>query len=78
MPLYYFTLYILQTRRNGKRRGTGLKDLGINYILIYTVVELAIIRGTREIALYKGLIKSAFLMDFYYCISLNITLLSKP
>jgi len=40
-------------------------------------VELAITRGIKITALYRGLIKSVFLMYFHLYIFLNITLLPK-
>jgi hypothetical protein len=68
---------LAQTRRRGRRRGISLRGHRTYYIAIYVIVELAIIGGIRRTALYRGLIKSAFLMYFHLYIILNITLLLK-
>jgi hypothetical protein len=66
-----------QTRRRERRRGISLRALRTNYIAVHIVVELVIIKGIRETALHRGHIEGAFLMYFYYYISLNIILLPK-
>jgi hypothetical protein len=63
---------LARTRRRERRRGISLRSHRTYYIAIYIVVELAIIRGIRRITLYRGLIKSAFLIYFHLYIILNI------
>jgi hypothetical protein len=67
----------LARTRRGRRRGISLRGHRTYYIAVHVVVELAIIRGIRRIALRGGLIESAFLMYFHLYIIFNITLLLK-
>jgi hypothetical protein len=68
---------LAQIRGRGRRRGISLRGHRIYHIAVHVVVELAIIRGIRRTALYRGLIKSVFLIYFYLYIIFNITLLLK-
>ena len=68
---------LARTRRRRRRRGISLRGHRTYHIAVHVVVELAIIRGIRRIALRRGLIESAFLMYFHLYIIFNITLLPK-